>query len=115
LTNGIVQVGKPIDGYQAMARGEVFRGRFRNSFEKPEPFTPEQVTPVDIALQDILYTFKKGHRIMVQIQSTWFPLVDRNPQKYVENIYKADESDFIKSTHKVYHTPTQSTTLKVKV
>jgi uncharacterized protein len=109
------QPGKPMGGYQAMVRSEVFRGRFRNSFEKPEPFTPEQVTPVDIALQDILYTFKKGHRIMVQIQSTWFPLVDRNPQKYVENIYKADESDFIKATHKVYHSPTQPTTLKVKV
>ena len=109
------QPKKPMGGYQAMVRSEVFRGRFRNSFEKPEPFTPNQVTPVNVELQDVLYTFKKGHRIMVQIQSTWFPLVDRNPQKYVDNIFKANEEDFIKATHKVYHSPQQPTSLKVKV
>ena len=89
-------------GYQQLVRHEVFRGRFRNSFEKPEPFAPGQPTDVNVTLQDILHTFKKGHRIMVQIHSTWFPYIDRNPQKYVDNIYKANEEDFIKSTIKVY-------------
>lgn len=91
-------------GYQQLVRSEVFRGRFRNSFEKPEPFVPGQVTDVNVPLQDVLHTFKKGHKIMIQVHSTWFPYIDRNPQKYVENIYKADEKDFIKSTIKVYGT-----------
>jgi len=89
-------------GYQQLVRSEVFRGRFRNSYEKPEPFVPNQVTRVNVPLQDILHTFKKGHRIMVQIHSTWFPYIDRNPQTYVDNIYKANEEDFIKSTIKIY-------------
>jgi putative CocE/NonD family hydrolase len=89
-------------GYQQLVRNEVFRGRFRNSFEKPEPFVPGEVTDVNVPLQDVLHTFKKGHRIMIQIHSTWFPYIDRNPQKFVDNIYKADEKDFIKSTIKVY-------------
>lgn len=89
-------------GYQQLVRSEVFRGRFRNSFEKPEPFVPGKETEVSVPLQDVLHTFKKGHRIMIQIHSTWFPYIDRNPQKYVDNIYKADEKDFIKSTIKVY-------------
>lgn len=89
-------------GYQQLVRGEVFRGRFRNSFEKPQPFVPGQVTEVEVPLQDVLHTFKKGHKIMIQVHSTWFPFIDRNPQKYVENIYKANEKDFIKSTIKVY-------------
>ena len=84
--------------YQQLVRSEVFRGRFRNSFEKPEPFIPGRMTEVAVPLQDVLHTFKKGHRIMIQIHSTWFPYIDRNPQKYVDNIYKADEKDFIKST-----------------
>ncbi len=81
-----------------MVRSEVFRGRFRNSFEKPEPFVPGRETDVIVPLQDVLHTFKKGHRIMIQIHSTWFPYIDRNPQKYVDNIYKADDKDFIEST-----------------
>lgn len=89
-------------GYQQLVRAEVFRGRFRNSFVKPQPFVPGQVTEVEVPLQDVLHTFKKGHKIMIQVHSTWFPYIDRNPQKYVENIYKADEKDFIKSTIKVY-------------
>ncbi|QCR24803.1 X-Pro dipeptidyl-peptidase [Pontibacter sp. SGAir0037] len=106
--------GKAMGGYQQMVRSELMRGRFRNSFEKPEPFTPNQVTNVDVALMDVLHTFKKGHRIMVQVQSTWFPLVDRNPQKFVDNIFEANEEDFIKATHQVYHSPAQATGLKVK-
>lgn len=85
-------------GYQQLVRSEVFRGRFRNSFEKPEPFVPGRETDVIVPLQDVLHTFKKGHRIMIQIHSTWFPYIDRNPQKYVDNIYKADDKDFIEST-----------------
>ena len=92
-----------LSNYWQMVRSEVMRGRFRNSFEKPEPFVPNQATIVDVPLQDVLHTFKKGHRMMVQIQSTWFPLIDRNPQKYVDNIYKATESDFIKATHQIFN------------
>ncbi|MDB4582335.1 CocE/NonD family hydrolase [Draconibacterium sp.] len=89
-------------GYQQLVRHEVFRGRFRDSYEFPKPFEPNTPTNVTVPLQDILHTFKKGHRIMIQIPSTWFPYIDRNPQKYVDNIYKADEEDFIKSEIKVH-------------
>ena len=95
--------GIVIGGYQQMVRSEVMRGRFRNSYSKPEPFVPNEVTTVDLPLQDIFHTFKKGHRIMVHIQSTWFPLIDRNPQKYVENIFEAKNSDFTRATHRLYH------------
>lgn len=84
-------------GYQQLVRAEVFRGRFRNSFAEPEPFKPGEATAVNFPLQDILHTFKAGHRIMIQIHSTWFPYIDRNPQKYVPNIYEANEEDFIKA------------------
>jgi predicted acyl esterase len=86
-----------------MVRSEIMRSRFRNSFSKPEPLVPNQITDVTFRLQDVLHTFKKGHKIMIQVQSTAFPLFDINPQKYVDNIYKADASDFIKATHKVYN------------
>lgn len=87
--------------YQMLVRGNILRGKFRNSLETPEAFTPEEVTNIKFDLLDISHTFKKGHKIMVQIQSSWFPLFDRNPQTFVD-IYNADESDFQKSTHKVY-------------
>ncbi len=83
--------------YQQLVRSEVFRGRFRNSYTHPEPFEPGIPARVSFPLQDVLHTFKKGHRIMIQIHSTWFPYMDRNPQNYVENIYKADAEDFITS------------------
>ncbi len=89
-------------GYQQMVRSEVFRGRYRNSFEYPEPFEPNKISLVEFELQDLLHTFKQGHRIMIQIQSSWFPLVDINPQNYVDNIYKADRKDFVTAIHKVY-------------
>jgi uncharacterized protein len=92
----------PMAGYQMLVRGEVMRGRFRNSFEKPEAFTPNKVEQVKFYLPDIAHTFKKGHKIMVQIQSSWFPLVDRNPQKFV-NIYEANDNDFQQATIKIYH------------
>ncbi|SEI52182.1 hypothetical protein SAMN04487995_1116 [Dyadobacter koreensis] len=90
-------------GYQQMVRSEIVRARFRNSLEKPEPLVADKLTDIGFRLQDVLHTFKKGHRIMVQVQSTVFPLFDRNPQKYVDNIYKAEEKDFIKATQKIYH------------
>ncbi len=90
-------------GYQQMVRSEVFRGRYRNSFEKPEAFIPNKVTLVELDLQDVLHTFKVGHRIMIQVQSSWFPLVDINPQKYVDNIYKAKKEDFVKAKHRVFY------------
>ena len=81
-------------GYQQLVRAETFRGRFRNDFSKPEPFKEGKKTEVNFPLQDVLHTFKKGHRIMIQIHSTWFPYIDRNPQKYVDNIFEASEGDF---------------------
>ncbi|PJB11484.1 MAG: X-Pro dipeptidyl-peptidase [Flavobacteriales bacterium CG_4_9_14_3_um_filter_40_17] len=95
-----------MSNYHQMVRSEVMRGRFRNNFENPEPFVPDEVTAVDIKLQDVLHTFKKGHKIQVQIQSTWFPLIDINPQTFVPNIFKATENDFQKQTHRVYNSST---------
>ena len=88
--------------YWQMVRSEIMPGRFRNSFEKPEAFTPGKKTDVNFRLQDVLHTFKKGHRIMIQVQSTAFPLWARNPQKFVPNPYKAVASDYIKATHTVF-------------
>ncbi len=96
------EVKVPLGGYQMLVRGEVFRGRYRNSFEHPEPFVPGRVTEVKYSLPDVAHTFRKGHRIMIQVQSSWFPLVDRNPQKFI-NIYECTESDFQKATHRIYH------------
>lgn len=93
-------------GYQQLVRSEVFRGRFRNSFENPEPFVSGTINDVNFRLQDVLHTFKKGHRIMIQIHSTWFPYIDRNPQKYVDNIFEANAQDFIKSTISVHGSST---------
>jgi putative CocE/NonD family hydrolase len=89
-------------GYQQLVRGDVFRGKFRTSFAKPEPFEPGKPTQVKFTLPDVLHTIRPGHRLMIQVQSTWFPLIDRNPQKFCD-IYTADEKDFQKQTHKVYH------------
>ena len=92
----------PMGGYQMLVHGEIMRGRFRESFEKPIPFTPNKVETVKFAIPDVAHTFKKGHRLMVQVQSSWFPLVDRNPQKFVD-IYTAEDSDFQKETIRVFH------------
>ncbi|MDR9448840.1 MAG: CocE/NonD family hydrolase [Psychroflexus sp.] len=88
--------------YHMMVRSEVFRGRYRNSFEKPEPFVPDQKTKVEFPLQAINHTFKKGHKIQIQVQSTFFPYIDLNPQTYVDNIFKAKAEDFKQQTHTVY-------------
>lgn len=102
-------------GYEMMVRSEVFRGRFRNSFEKPEPFEPNEPTRIQFELLDMLHRFQRGHRLMVQIQSTWFPLVDRNPQTFVPNIYFAKPADFQKATHRVFRSANQPTSLRVNV
>ena len=102
-------------GYQLMVAGEVFRGRYRNSFENPEPVTPGQVTHYKINLRDRNHTFKAGHRLMVQIQSSWFPVIDRNPQRYVPNIYNAVEADFQKATQSIYRTGEQASYISLPV
>lgn len=104
----------PLGGYQMLVRGEVMRGKYRNSFEKPEPFVPGKVTEVKYEIPDVAHTFKKGHRIMVQVQNSWFPLVDRNPQKFV-NIYNCSDSDFQKATNRIYHDSADPSHLKVNV
>ncbi len=91
-----------MDGYEMLVRGEIMRGRYRNSFEKPEAFEPNKVTTVKFELPDVAHTFKKGHRLMIQVQSTWFPLADRNPQQFVD-IYHCEDKDFIKSEIKLFH------------
>ena len=93
--------GVRMGGYQQLIRGEPFRGKFRNSFSKPEPFKPGEITKVKFTMPDVFHTLRPGHRLMVQVQSTWFPLVDRNPQTFCD-IYKADAKDFKKQTHRIY-------------
>jgi len=99
---GLNQNEIEVGGYQMLVRGDIFRGKYRNSFENPEPFMPSEVTRVKFTLPDVYHTFKKGHKLQVQVQSTWFPLIDLNPQTYVPNIYKADESDFKSQMHTVF-------------
>ena len=102
-------------GYEFMIANDVFRSRFRESLERPKPMTPNQVTPITIDLHTQSYRFQKGHRVMVQLQSTWFPLIDRNPQTWVPNIFEAKESDFKAQTHRVWRTPTQASRVDVQV
>jgi putative CocE/NonD family hydrolase len=101
-------------GYQMLVRGEPMRARFRNSFSKPEAMVPGQVTKVEFTLPDVNHAFQRGHRVMIQIQSSWFPLVDRNPQKFVD-IYRATEADFQKATQRVYHGGGNASRLSVSV
>ena len=91
-----------LSGYELMVADEILRGRFRESFEQPNAIVPDQVTPYRIDLHTNDHAFLKGHRIMVQVQSTWFPLYDRNPQKFVENIFMAHEADYQKAEQRVY-------------
>jgi putative CocE/NonD family hydrolase len=102
-------------GYQMMLRSEVFRGRFHKSFEHPEPLVPGKPTQIKFELLDVMHRFQKGHRLMIQIQSTWFPLVDRNPQKFVPNIYFARPEDFQKATHRVYRSAEHPTSVRLGV
>ncbi|MGV0924354.1 CocE/NonD family hydrolase [Empedobacter tilapiae] len=94
--------GKLMAGYQNLIRAEIMRGKYRNSFEKPEAMVPNQKANVTYAMPDVGHTFKKGHRIMIQVQNTWFPLADRNPQQFM-NVYEATAKDFLKQTQRIYH------------
>lgn len=109
-----VKTQDPMDGYQMLLRGEPMRAKYRKSWSKPEALKPNEVTHIPFAMPDINHTFKKGHRIMIHIQSTWFPLVDRNPQKFL-NIYQAKDSDFQKATQRIYRSGRFSTRVKVNV
>jgi hypothetical protein len=104
-----------MSGYQLPVTMEVFRGRFRKSFEKPEPFIPNKPEEIVIDLHQINHTFLKGHQLMIQIQSTWFPVIDRNPQKFIPNIFEAKESDFIKATHTIYFNTQYPTHIELPV
>jgi uncharacterized protein len=103
-----------LGGYQQLVRGDVFRGRFRNSFEKPEPFEPGKMAKVEFTMPDICHAFRRSHRVMIQVQSSWFPLVDRNPQTFV-NIATATEKDFQKATQRIYRSRQAASSLAVKV
>jgi len=95
--------------------GDVFRGRFRTSYERPAPLVPNQVTPYTVDLHSADYTFLAGHRIMVQVQSTWFPLIDRNPQKFVPSIFQAKDADYIVATQKIHRSAKFPSHLTVSV
>ncbi|MGZ4036448.1 MAG: CocE/NonD family hydrolase [Bacteroidia bacterium] len=109
-----VKTGYLMDSYQMLVRGEIMRGKFRNSFEKPEPFKPNDVTTVKFELPDVAHTFQKGHKLMVQIQSSWFPLADRNPQQFTD-IYHCSDADFVKSDITVYHDKTNASAIVLPV
>lgn len=104
----------PMGGYEMLIRGDVFRGKYRNSFDTPQPFTPGKTEAVKFTLNDIAHTFKKGHKLMIQVQSSWFPLVDRNPQQFL-NIYQADNEDFIPARIAIEHHATQVSKLILPV
>ena len=101
-------------GYQQLVRGDPLRGKFRNGFENPQPFTPGKVEPVNYTMSDVNHTFRRGHRIMVQIQSSWFPLVDLNPQTFVD-IPKAKPEDFQKATQRIYRAPSMYSGIEVQL
>jgi len=102
-------------GLQRLVRAEAFRGRFRKSFERPEAFTPGEVTHLRYELHDVFHTFLKGHRIMVQIQSTWFPFIDRNPGKWVDNIFEAKAEDFVPVTNRVYRSAEHPSAVELRI
>ena len=106
--------GVKMAGYQQLVRGECMRGKFRKSLATPEPFSPDKPEEVDYTMPDVFHTFRKGHRIMVQIQSSWFPLVDRNPQTFMD-IYRAKPEDFRKATQRVYRSKSLPSGLVVNI
>jgi len=93
--------GRGLGGYQMLVRGDVLRGKFRNGLDRPEPFVPDSATALRFTLQDAFHTFRRGHRVMVHVQSTWFPMIDRNPGKFMD-IFTAADSDFQPTTQRVY-------------
>jgi hypothetical protein len=102
-------------GYELMVTGEIMRGRYRGSWEHPRAIVANQVTPFTVDLHQQSYTFRKGHRIMVQVQSTWFPLYDRNPQTFVPNIFAARAGDYRAQTHQVYRTARYPSNVEIDV
>jgi len=104
-----------MSGYQLPVAMEAFRGRFRKSYSDPIPLTPGKPEEFVIDLHQINHTFQKGHRIMIQVQSTWFPLIDRNPQKFVPNIFEAKETDFIKAEQRIYFSSPYPTYIELPV
>jgi hypothetical protein len=104
-----------LSGYELMTAEEIFRGRYRRSFERPEAITPNEITPFTIDLHTANHVFKKEHRVMVQVQSTWFPLYDRNPQKFVPNIFEAKESDYQKTTQRIYRSARYPSRVEISV
>jgi predicted acyl esterase len=116
-TENATDVGPPtvtLAGYQQLVRGEPFRGKFRKSFEQPEPFVPEKVEAVSFTMPDVNHVFRRGHRVMVHVQSSWFPLVDRNPQTFV-NLPTANPEDFKSATQRVFRSGTQPSGVEVYV
>ena len=106
--------GVNLSGYQQLVRSEVIRGRFRESYSEPKPFVPGKVETIRLPLQDVYHTFRPGHRMMVQIQSSWFPLIDRNPQTYVDNVFKARREHYVSATHRVFTAGQQKSWLEVR-
>jgi hypothetical protein len=106
--------GIEMGGYERLVRFDIFRGKYRNSYEKPEPFIPNKATEVKINLNDVDHTFLKGHKIMVQVQSSFFPFFDRNPQKFVD-IYNAKKGDFQKAFNRVYFSENYPSCIKFNV
>lgn len=102
-------------GQQTLVRGEPFRGRFRESYSEPKAFKPGEVTKVRFTINDVLHTFLRGHRVMIQVQSSWFPFIDRNPQTYVPNIFEAKDTDFTRAFHRVYHSSAHPSFIEVGV
>ena len=107
--------GFRVAGYQQLLRGEPFRGKFRRSFEVPVAFIPNQPDSLRFEMPDVNHTFRKGHRIMVQVQSSWFPLTDRNPQTFLPNIFEASPTDFVRATMRVYHAPARASRIEMLV
>lgn len=103
-----------MQGYQMLVRGDVLRGRFRDSFSEPKPFVPHEITTVSVNLPDVAHTFKKGHRLMVQVQHSWFPLVEQNPNQFID-VFKASKEDFVKNKHRIYFDKDQPSELILQV
>ncbi len=108
--------GRPeMQGYELMVTGDIMRGRYRKSWERPEAIPPNTIQPFTVDLHQQAYTFQKGHRIMVQVQSSWFPLYDRNPQTFVSNIFQARAEDYQARVHRVYRTAQYPSNMEIDV
>jgi putative CocE/NonD family hydrolase len=102
-------------GQETLVRGEPFRGRFRDSFETPKAFVPGEIAKIKYRIDDVFHTFQRGHRIMIQVQSSWFPFIDRNPQTFVPSIFEAKASDFVKANHRIHRSKSAPSSLEIRV